>query len=117
MLNPQVERLLHDPLFLAVVNHDSSNGDVGFLALDGLFVSVSIVVKQEVGSSGSASSGNQIIHHFVVKFGPFDMCLLIDTVDLVHQENIIFLMALVLVLCIFPRSCLSRGKSSGCSQF
>jgi len=42
LLDPHVESLLLDPEFLAIVNHDSGNGNVGFLALDGLFVSLSI---------------------------------------------------------------------------
>jgi len=60
LFNPQVERLLLDPLFLAIVNHDSGNSNAGFLALDGRFVSISIgesigiVAKQEVGTAGLA---------------------------------------------------------------
>jgi len=37
-----METLLLDPKIKAIVNHDSGNGDAGFLALDGFFVSLSI---------------------------------------------------------------------------
>jgi len=68
-----VESLLLDPDFLVIVNHDSGNGDTGFLVLDGLFVSlcigqsIGVVSKWEVGGIGSASSGNHISCHFLVK--------------------------------------------------
>jgi len=96
LLNPQMESLLLDPKIKAIVNHDSDNGDAGFLALDGFFFSLSIgeadgvVKKQEVGGISSAFSVNQIVHQFLVKLSPFDMCMLDDTVDLGQRESFLF---------------------------
>jgi len=41
-LDPQMESLLLDQEFLAIVNHDSGNDNAGFLALDCLCVGLSI---------------------------------------------------------------------------
>jgi len=96
LLNPQVESLLLDPEIKVVVNHDSGNGDAGLLTLDGFFVSLAVgksgglVKEEEVGAIGSATSGNQIIRHFLVKLGPLDTRLLDDTVDLGQRKSIIF---------------------------
>jgi len=96
LCDPQVEHLLLDPLFLAIVNHDSGNSNAGLLALDGLFVGISIgeaigiVTKHEVGSVGSVSNHNQVIRNFLVKTGPFKVYLSDDIIDLGHRKSIIF---------------------------
>jgi len=98
LLDPHVESLLFDQEIKAVVNHDSGKDNAGFLALHGFFVHLSIgepvgfVEKGEVGSIGSATSSNQIVHHFIFKLGPFCMCLLDDTVDLGQQKSILFVL-------------------------
>jgi len=70
------------------VDHCPYNGDTGLLALDGFFISLAIrksgglVEEEEVGGIDSATHGNQIVCHFLVKLGPLDMSLLDDTVGL-----------------------------------
>jgi len=72
LLDPHLESLL-EPKFVASLNHNSGHGDACFLALDGLFVilsigeAIGIVKKWDVGGS----SGNQILCHFHVKVSPF----------------------------------------------
>jgi len=96
LVYPQVERLLLDPLLLVVVNHDLGDGNTGLLALDGLLIciaigeAIGIVTEHIVGSIGSASNCNQVIRNFLVKTGPFKVCLLDDTIDLGHRKSIFF---------------------------
>jgi len=97
LFDPQVECLFLDPLFLANVNHDSGDNNAGMLVLDGLFISISIgesigiVAKRQVGGIGSLSNRNWVIRHFLVKFGPFKVGLLDDTMDLRCRESTIFM--------------------------
>jgi len=94
--DPQVKCLHFDPFLLAAVDHNSCDGDTGLLALGGLFICISIgkaigiVTEHVVGSIGSASNCNQVIHNFLVKTGPFKVCLLDDTIDLGHRKSIFF---------------------------
>jgi len=67
--------------------------NLGRNSLDGLFVGVSIgetiriVAKHDVGSIGSVSNRNQVICCFLVKAGPFKVCLFDDTIDLGQGES------------------------------
>jgi len=79
------------------------------VALDGFFIGLAVgksgglAEEEKVCGIGSAASGNQIVHLFLVKLGPLAMSLLGDTVDLGERKSIFFQLrrALVSAWCLF----------------
>jgi len=117
-----VGSLLLDPEIKAVVDQVPVDSDMGLLALDCLFVSFpveetdGIVCKEEVGGIGDAI-GNQIICHFFVKMGPFNVSLLDNTVDLAQWKSILFMQSFCLGTTHLSKELLAWGRLPGCSQF